>query len=596
MNDFIVKILQKIAEFFTADPVDNRELSEEYEPGNKNNVNKNTRLENYYIQLTAMLRRARRLTLLMEKALLVVRSNRSSDLLDELRQEYEIFKNNFQELSPVILAYESGVGKGVCLSDASLDKKIQAILENVGAESTVKTKKFFIGRERNLDAAIIFVNNLADKKIINRVILEPLMLQVAESIKPSINIAEYLSQRYIVSSSSYITKDFGTAVTAVKNGNTVLMLAEVAEYVIVDTVGATTRQITEPPNETVVRGAKEGFIENLDINISLIRRLIKDRNLAVENFIVGKRSQTRLVLVYIKDIVNDDILNELRGRINSINVDFVLAVSMIFQLIEKKYTPFPLAFYSEKPNRVTANLLEGKVGIILDGSPTVYTVPTLIWEFFNTIEDYYDNSVIASIIRSFRIFAAIVVMFIPGIYLTLLKFNCEIIPVDFIMPIVQSRSGIPLPPFVELFLPMVLIEFLREGGLRMPTKLAQTLSIVGGIIIGDTAIQARIVSPTTLLIIGVTTIASFMIPAYEMAITIRYISFFVLFLADYMGLLGLSISLIILLIHLFSLETFGVPYFAVNKRDFKDIIIRAPLREIKNRPESMNTEDAIRQE
>ena len=216
-------------------------------------------------------------------------------------------------------------------------------------------------------------------------------------------------------------------------------------------------------------------------------------------------------------------------------------------------------------------------------------------QFFQAVEDYTERTVISSFVRLLRIFAAVLVITLPSFYLTLIKFNVELIPIKFVTPIVQSRVGIALTPFLEILAMELVVEFLREGGLRLPTKIAQTLSLVGGIIIGDTAIQSKMVSPTTLLVVGVTVISTFLIPNYDMSLSIRILRFPMLMLANIMGIFGIAVGWFLILVHLSSLDSLGVPYFEFHKSDLKDTFIRAPLWKMNKRPEGIPNQDSIRQ-
>jgi len=465
--------------------------------------------------------------------------------------------------------------------------QIDEIIKYLGNKSNVEIKRFYLGKNSKIEAAIIYLNNMADKQLIDRDILYPLMLNLEENVSKVKERANYLSKRYIISKSTIIKQDIPQAVSAINDGNTVLLTENDDEFIIIETPGGDYRRLSDPENETSMRGSRECFIENIDTNISLMRRYIKDKNLLVENFVVGRRSQTRLAILYIDDIIDRNILDELKKRINLIDVDFLSATGMFEQYIEEKtYTIFPQAFSTERPDRVIANLMEGKFAIFLDGCPTALTVPTVVQEFFTTVEDYYGRTVTSSFLRLLRYFAVVIVLFFPSIYLVLIKFSSELIPIQFIVPIVQSRSGISLTPFMEIFILEVFVELLREGGLRLPSKIAQTLSIVGGIIIGDAAVNSSMVSPTTLLVVGITVIASFLIPNYEMSLSLRFARFIMLIISNVTGIFGISVGLIFLITHLSSLESFGVPYMTFYKSDMKDIFIRSPLRQMNSRPAS----------
>lgn len=479
---------------------------------------------------------------------------------------------------------------------SKFEHNIKQIVGSIGSKDTSIVKKFYIGDTDLLEAALIYISGLVNKDIIDRDILNPLMLHVHENLNKKKHIAEYLCKKYIAVSSTAVESDINNAISIVKTGKTLLLLDGVEEYIIVDTSEAKARSIQEPENESALRGPREGFVENIDTNISLIRVKIKDRYMTVEKMNVGRRSQSELAIVYIDDIVNKDVIKSIRNRIKAIDVDFVTCTGMIEQYIESNtFTIFPQIYSTERPDKVVAFLMEGRVAIILNGAPYVIVAPVMMADFFHTVEDYYQRTIVSNAIRGLRILATLIVVFLPSIYLTLIKFNNELIPIAFIVPIAQSRAGIPLTPFLEILILDILLEFLREGGLRLPTKIAQTLSIVGGIIIGNMAVESKIVSPTTLLIIGITVVASFLIPNNEMSLSIRFLRFPMLALANVMGIFGIAAGSFFLISHLSSLESFGVPYFTFFKEDFKDIIIRAPLWQMDKRPVFISKENRKRQ-
>lgn len=316
----------------------------------------------------------------------------------------------------------------------------------------------------------------------------------------------------------------------------------------------------------------------------------------MEDMIIGKRCQTDVVIVYIDDIVDKDVLKEVRNRLNSIDVDSIDAAGMVEQYIETNpYSIFPQAFNTERPDIVKANLMEGKIAILVNGNPNVITVPAVFVEFFQAVEDYHQRTIVSSFSRILRIIAVFMVITVPSIYLTLIQYNAELIPIKFINPIVQSREGIALTPFLEILAMEIVVEFLREGGLRLPPKVAGTLSIVGGIIIGNTAIESRIVSPTTLLVVGIAVLSTFLIPNYEMSLSIRFIRFPMLVLANAIGFMGIAAGWFFLMVHLLSLESFGVPYVSIKQSDLKDIFIRAPLWKMNKRPEAIPNNNPTRQ-
>ena len=482
------------------------------------------------------------------------------------------------------------------MGNSKIDERIEFIRQNIGVKSPLITKKFFIGNEYKLDAVIIYVNGISDKTIIDRDILYPLMINVNEDLRDKDNISDYICKKYISMSNTMPDTNYDNAVTMLKRGKSVIVIDGVEEFIIIDTTTGMYRSISEPENETSVKGSREGFNENLETSISKVRKKVKDKNLAVEIHTVGRRSQSDMAILYIDDLVDKDILNEIKSRIDAVDIDGPFSPGQLEQYIETyTYTVFPQVFSTERIDISISNLMEGKIVMLVEGYAVALITPALFMQFFQAVEDYDQRTIVSSFVRLLRIFSAFIVISLPAIYLTLLKFNAELIPIKFITPIIQSRIGIALTPFLEIFAMEIVVEFLREGGLRLPTKIAQTLSLVGGIIIGDTAIKSKIVSPTTLLVVGVTVISTFLIPNYDMSLAIRMLRFPMLILADAMGIFGISLGWFFILVHLCSLDSFGVPYFELKGADFKDTFIRAPLWKMNKRPEGIPNENPVRQ-
>lgn len=478
----------------------------------------------------------------------------------------------------------------------TIDSKINTIINAIGQSTPIKVKIISIGKNPSIQGAIIYIDGLVDKNIINRDILNPLMIQIPNSIELNMDTQRFLCSNYITADCTFIKGNTEEVSKNIKNGNTLLLLANIEDYVIIDTTGGVLRTITDPMNETSLRGSREGFVENLEVNISLLRRTIKDPNLCIEKLVVGRRSQTDLALVYIKDLVNTEVLNELRERLNVVDVDSITGSGALQEFIdENPYSPFPMCFATERPDRVTPNIMEGKIAIVLNGSPFVLTTPSLFIEFFHTVEDYNERTLLANFIRMLRYIAVLIVITLPSIYLTLIKYNGELIPLEFVVPVVQSRIGISLSPFMEILILEILMEILREGGLRLPSKIASTLSIVGGIIIGNAAVQSNMVSPTTLLVIGITVVASFAVPTVDMSISIRFLRFPMLFLANSMGIMGIATGYTLLILHLSSLENYGIPYMEFNFDELKDTFTRAPLWKMNSRPKIISDRNVNRQ-
>jgi len=478
----------------------------------------------------------------------------------------------------------------------NLNDNISNIKSQFGSQNELVIRDLVIGENGGIEAAIFYINGLVNKDIIDRDILNPLMLHVQEDLTYMKNVEIYLYKKYIAVSNTYVETDLNKVVDTIKRGKTALIIQDSCNFIIVDTTGGVYRAITEPTNDISLRGPREGFVENLETNLSILRRRIKDKNLVTDKFILGKRSQTDLIIMYLDDVVDKDYLQRLKDKINTIDVDSISANSVIEQCIEEHtYSLLPQTIGSERPDVIEAALMEGRIAFLLSGTPYVTTYPTVFVEFFQTPEDYYGRTMHAVLIRIIRFIAVFIVISISSMYIIMIKFNSELIPIDYVTSLIQARNGIALTPFMSLLAMKITIEFLREGGMRMPSRIAQTLSVVGGIIIGDAVIKAKIVSSSTLLIAGIETVASFAISNYQMSIAIRFITYPMIIMSNWFGSLGLVSGWFFIIAYLCSLENFGVPYLQFHKNDMKDIFIRAPIMKMKKRPVAIPHNDDLRQ-
>lgn len=484
----------------------------------------------------------------------------------------------------------------MAIKQSDIDYRIDNIKNLVGNIDELVVRNFTAGKNFYIELAVIYINGLANKDIIDRDILSPLMLHMKDNLMGIKNREDYIYKKYIAVSNTTVETDLNKVIDNIKRGKTILLVQGSTNYIVIDTAGGVYRTISEPVNDPSLRGPREGFVENLETNISILRRKIKDKNLTTEKFTLGRRSQTDLVIMYLDDVVDKDFLQKIRDRINIIDIDSIPANSIIEQCIEEHpYSILPQTNGSERPDVIQAALMEGKIAFLLSGTPYVLTYPSIFIEFFQTMEDYYGRSIQSYFTRSLRFIAVFLVIFLPSIYITFIKFNAELIPIEYIKSLIQDRNGIALTPFMSMIAIQLTIELLREGGLRMPSKIGQTLSVVGGIIIGDAALKAKFISSSILLIAGIATVASFAISNYQMSIAIRFLSYPMLVLSNWLGALGIVIGCFFMLAYLCSLENFGVPYFSFHKSDMKDIFIRAPIWKMNKRPDAIPHNDSVRQ-
>lgn len=482
--------------------------------------------------------------------------------------------------------------------DFHLDLK--RIKQEIGDNSDVNFREFNLGNTE-VKGAIIFVSGFTDKDLIEKHIMKSLM---TDFVTNHLNQTDSLSTDYIknhvlsISKVSEINK-INELKSKVLVGSTALLIEGLSEILILGTMNGKTRDIQEPVSEESVRGPRTGFNENLDDNTALLRRYCKNENLSFKKFQVGESTKKELIVAYIEGIADSELVQEVNKRIKEIDIDNVMESGYIEQFIEDNFlSPFPQVQNTERPDRVISSLMEGRVSILLDGTPFVLIVPVTFSMMLQTPEDYYERWLPGTLIRFLRFFAAVISLFGPSIYIAFVSFHQGLIPTKLIISIIGTREGVPFPSIIEALIMEVSIEILREAGLRLPKPVGQTIGIVGALIVGEAAVQAGIVSPLMVIVVAVTAISSFSIPQYSLGITLRFLRFASMLFAAVLGLYGIILFFLLLCSHLVKLKSFGVPYLSpavpYRLRDWKDLMIRMPLQMMKYRPKIMRTNDSVR--
>ncbi|RNB53088.1 spore germination protein [Brevibacillus gelatini] len=485
---------------------------------------------------------------------------------------------------------------------SSVKENLELFRTLLGNPNDLLIRSFLIGNSNHL-CAVIAIDGLVDSAMLHTQVLGriQLMLSIAEKTVPvepdeilSLLFDEVLSVVEIKKETS-----LAAAVDCILSGDTALIVDGTSQIILIDSKGWKSRAIEEPVSEGLVRGPRDGFTENLRDNTVLIRRRVKDPNLRFESMVVGKRSKTELLVAYIENIADPDLVKEVQRRIATIDVDEVEESGFIEQWIEDDFlSPFPQSNNTERPDKVSAALFQGRVAILLDGTPMVLILPVTLGLLMHSPEDYYERWIVGTLTRLLRYLAAFFAVFSPSLYIALVTFHPGLIPSDLAFSIAATRDGVPFPAFVESIMMITTMELLQEAGLRLPKPIGQTVGIVGGLVIGDAAVSAGLVSPVMVIVVALTAISSFAIPAYHLAIAFRMIRFFAMFAAAIFGVYGVVLSLIAILIHLSNLTSIGHPYLAPfaphMSKDWKDLILRAPVTFLKDRPEMLHAEDEIR--
>lgn len=451
-------------------------------------------------------------------------------------------------------------------------------------------------------AALIFISGLVDAKLINESIITSLMniKEVPSEIIASGHVIEVAKKHFLQIANINEILTIGEVVDALLNGNTVFLLDGDIKALKMATQGWKNRNIEEPNIERMIRGPKEGFTEDIYTNISMLRLKIKSSQLKAEEHIVGRQTRTKIYITYLQGIADDNILKDVRERIVRIDVDSILEGGYLEELIEDtSFTIFPQIQHSERPDRVAGAILEGRVAIIIDGTPLVLIVPATMIEFFQSPADYYERYPVASAIRLLRLLSFIISLLLPSLFVAIISYHKEMIPTPLFISIIGAAHGVPFPIYIEALIMEVSFEILREAGIRLPGVAGQTIGIVGVLVIGEASVKAGVVSPITVIIIALTAIASFGIPSYDMGYAVRILRFFMMFLGAALGLYGIMLGLLILLIHITSLKSFGVNYLSplapLNFKELKDVFVRFPWWTMDERPSFSNANNRHRQ-
>ena len=405
-------------------------------------------------------------------------------------------------------------------------------------------------------------------------------------------IYDVLSQNALVISDATFFSTIEEAADGLLTGETILFVDGFAQAVKIPDNGYPRMSLSEADSEKVIRGSNEGFSDSVKQNAALIRKRVRSPKVKVKQLKTGIRSNTNVYLVYMDDLVYPGLLKEIERRMDGFEIDGVLDSGVIEQLTEEKwYSPFPQFQTTERPDRAAMSILEGRVILLVDNSPVALILPTDYNSFIRTSDDYYNRFEIASFGRMLRYVASFFAMTLPGLYLAVTNFHTQILPTTLLLSFADARRGVPFPAVIEVLIMEISFELLREAGVRLPGAMGNTIGIVGGLIIGQAAVEANLVSPIVVIVISFTALCSFAIPNEEFATAFRVLKFFFIALCAWLGFFGMLAGLLAVLIHLSHLKSFGIPYLMPfvgadlnDYEDERDALYRQPLRKLLWRP------------
>ncbi|WZL75001.1 spore germination protein [Clostridiaceae bacterium 35-E11] len=454
-------------------------------------------------------------------------------------------------------------------------------------------------RETQQRLMLVFVDGMVDRSLVNDHLIKSIMIDMAtENYGKNLSLKE-VQESFVAVSAIYAAETFDELMLQLLSGDTLLFMEGEKKALIIGSKGWESRGIDEPTTELNVKGPKDSFIETLKTNIVLIRRKFRDPNLAIETLKVGRRSKTDVALVYLKGVAMDGLVEEVRDKIKEVDVDTLIDSSHLSQLIEdKNWTIFPQMIHTERPDKAVAAIAEGRITILVDGSPFAILGPSTFSMYMDAPDDYHEMPIIASLIRITRYISFFLSATLPGIYIAITNFHPGMLPPTFALTIIATRVALPFPSFMEVFIMESIIEIMQEAGLRLPPSIGQTVSIVGGIVIGQAAVQAGLVSPIVTIIIAFTAIASFTLPSYSINLSSRVLRIPFVVAGSTLGFFGIIMLGLAVLAHMASIESFGIGYFEDfspwRLNDLKDTVIKVPYSYMEKRPESLKPQDTIR--
>lgn len=437
-------------------------------------------------------------------------------------------------------------------------------------------------RGKQYHALLIFIDGMVNTEIMNEFILEPLMMRnrnnsfdggqnrvISEAVANNItvrkvkkfNLPNYISSCLVPQNAIKQVSTFEDCISGINSGNCALFVDTLDIAFDIEVKGFKQRGIEKPSNEIVIKGPHEAFVENIRTNTSLIRRFVNNENLVIENLSVGNITQTTCGVCYISELANEDLIAEVKFRMNNLDVDSLLSAGQLEQLIsDSNNLNTPQLISTERPDKAASYLLDGRVVILVNGSPYALITPGILSDFLSSPDDKNQKALFSNFTKFIRLIAAFITLLLPGLYVAVTSFHQEILPTELLFSILASRANVPFPIIFELLVLEISFELIREAGLRVPSPIGPTIGIVGALVMGQAAVSAGIVSPILIIIVAITGTASFAIPDYAFDFHLRVYRFVFIFLGYLCGFLGIALGLFVYMVSMSDTKSFGVPY------------------------------------
>lgn len=487
-------------------------------------------------------------------------------------------------------------------NDKTLNYSFNTNIETIKEIFSFEINDDFVFREVYIEALqkdgiLFFLQGMTDTSTIERQIIFPL-LDSAKNLSDSEDALGELMKRVITGKGVRRVKDFKQITDDIIQGSTVLLISGFDEGISMSTRAYKHRSIEKPISENTLKGPKECFVESDETNRSLIRKYIQDEKLITEKLTVGRKFTTNILLLYIADIADPSLIQQVKEKIMNIEADNVPELSLLEGYIEEKpYSLVPTVLATERPDRAAFFLMEGHVALLMNGSPTALIAPITFWSIFQNPEDQYQRWAYGNFIRLIRLVCCFIALLTPGFFIAVTSFHIDMIPTDLVLAIASSREKLPFPALMEVFVMELVFEVLREAGVRIPTPIGPTIGIVGALILGQAAVEANVVSPILVIIVAITGLASFAIPEISLSFMVRIARFLFLFASTLFGFYGFAVLFTLMLAYLSTIKSFGVYFmspFAPSHPSSKDMVFRPPIWKQWRRPENIKPQRSER--
>lgn len=461
---------------------------------------------------------------------------------------------------------------------------------------TVKIRQFSNVSDNEIKMCVFFIDGLTSEEFISEDIISPIML--SKDLHRNTDLFVTIRDRVLIGCNIKCSDDMSELIKSFLLGDAVFLVDGHPQGIIISAKNWAIRSVDEPDSEKVIRGPHEGFNESIMTNLSLIRRKITNPDLKYEFFTVGRKSQTLLCMCYMDGLADKKILEEMRRRINSVNIDCIIDAEYVEEIIKDgRYSPFKTVGSTERPDIAASKLMEGRIALVINGTPVVLTAPFVFLEYFTSGDDYYNDAYYATFNRILRFIGFFFTVSLPALYIALITHHIQMLPIHFLIAAAGSRQGMPFSSLAETLILILIFEMVREGSAKIPSSIGTAFSIVGGIVLGEAAVSAHFVSLPIIIIVAFSGITGLIIP--ELKGSVIVIRLALLFLAASMGIFGYFIGIMMLIFAVCSLESFGIPYNSLTVRGFRQIFADTFVRDVwpnmKKRPVVSGTDDIHRQ-